>query len=128
MCLQGFLCLTIAFRYDIIPNCAGVPAKRKKLGSQNPLSVVSQENEAFLILTEMKTGPKVVGVKQTKRALNDGKVLRVFLAGDADPRVTEPVEALSAEQGVDVVKVPSMKELGSACGIAVGSAVAALLR
>ena len=53
---------------------------------------------------------------------------RVFLAGDADPRVTEPVEALSAEQGVDVVKVPSMKELGSACGIAVGSAVAALLR
>ena len=70
----------------------------------------------------------MVGVKQTKRALNDGKVLRVFLAGDADPRVTEPVEALSAEQGVDVVKVPSMKELGSACGIAVGSAVAALLR
>ena len=77
------------------------------------------------MLTELKTGPKVVGVKQTKRALNDGKVLRVFLAGDADPRVTEPVEA---EQGVDVVKVPSMKELGSACGIAVGSAVAALLR
>ena len=80
------------------------------------------------MLTELKTAPKVGGVKQTKRALNDGKVLRVFLAGDADPRVTEPVEALSAEQGVDVVKVPSMKELGSACGIAVGSAVAALLR
>ena len=52
------------------------------------------------MLTELKTGPKVVDVKQTKRALNDGKVLRVFLAGDADPRVTEPVEALSAEQGV----------------------------
>lgn len=80
------------------------------------------------MLTELKTGNKVVGVKQTKRALNDGKVLRIFLAEDADPRVTEPVEALSAEKGVEVVKIASMKDLGSACGIAVGSAVAALLK
>ena len=69
------------------------------------------------MLTELKQGSKVVGVKQTKRAVNDGKAARVFLAEDADPRVTAPVEALCAE----------MKELGSACGIAVPSAVAALL-
>ena len=45
------------------------------------------------MLTELKQGSKVVGVKQTKRAVNDGKAARVFLAEDADPRVTAPVEA-----------------------------------
>lgn len=80
------------------------------------------------MLSELKSGAKVVGVKQTKRALNDGKAGRVFLAQDADPRVTEPVEALCGEKGVSVEKTPSMKELGSACGIAVGAAVAALLK
>ena len=80
------------------------------------------------MLSELKSGTKVVGVKQTKRALNDGRAGRVFLAEDADPRVTEPVEALCAEKGVGVERVPSMKELGGACGIAVGSAVAALLK
>lgn len=79
------------------------------------------------MLSELKDGPKVVGVKQTQRALNDGNVRIVFLANDADPRVTEPVEALCKEKGVAVERVPCMRELGSACGIAVGSAVAALL-
>lgn len=50
------------------------------------------------MLTELKQGSKVVGVKQTKRAVNDGKAARVFLAEDADPRVTAPVEALCAEK------------------------------
>ena len=35
------------------------------------------------MLTELKQGSKVVGVKQTKRAVNDGKAARVFLAEDA---------------------------------------------
>lgn len=79
------------------------------------------------MLTELKQGSKVVGVKQTKRAVNDGKAARVFLAEDADPRVTAPVEALCAEKQIPVERVPQMKELGSACGIAVPSVVAALL-
>lgn len=80
------------------------------------------------MLEELKKQPKVVGVKQTKRALGDGKAVRVFLADDADPRVVEPVSAMCAERGVPVERVARMKDLGSACGIAVGSAVAALLR
>ena len=38
-----------------------------------------------------------------------------------------PVEELCREKGIAVEHVPSMKELGAACGIAVGSAVAALV-
>lgn len=77
------------------------------------------------MLTELATDAKVVGAKQTKRALESGKAKLVFLASDADPRVTGPIAALCAEKGVSVRTDCSMKELGTACGIAVGCAVAA---
>ena len=80
------------------------------------------------MLSELKAGAKVVGAKQTKRAVDGACALRVFLASDADPRVTEPVEALCSERGVPVEKGATMRELGAACGIAVGAAVAALVR
>ena len=51
----------------------------------------------------------------------------MFLAEDADPRVTEPVEDLCREQGVETETVPTMTALGAACGIAVRSAVAAIV-
>ena len=77
--------------------------------------------------SELDTSNKVVGAKQTKRALGDGRAKKIFLAADADPRVTEPLARLAQEAGVAVEEGPSMKELGAACGIAVGSAVAALV-
>lgn len=79
------------------------------------------------MLSELNTSSKVVGAKQTKRALGDGRATKVFLAADADPRVTEPLARLAQEAAVAVEEAPSMKELGAACGIAVGSAVAALV-
>lgn len=80
------------------------------------------------MITELNNANKVVGAKQVRRALNDGRAGKVFLAADADPRVTEPLAQLAAEKAVPVEELPSMKELGAACGISVGSAVAALLR
>ena len=79
------------------------------------------------MLSELKQGARVTGVKQTRRAIEDGRAARVFLAEDADPRVTGPVEELCREKDIPVERVSQMKELGSACGIAVPSAVAALL-
>ena len=79
------------------------------------------------MLSQLENSPKVVGAKQTRRALNEGKAKRVFLARNADPAVTAPMEALCAEHFVDIEWVDTMKQLGQACGIAVGSAVAALL-
>lgn len=77
------------------------------------------------MLAELKQKAKVAGVKQTKRAVQDGRAKCVYVAQDADPRVVEPVEALCAERSVPVERVPSMRELGAVCGIAVGCAVAA---
>ena len=79
------------------------------------------------MLSELKTNPKVVGVKQVRRALRAGNARYVFVALDADPQLTGPIRAQCAEQGVGVEESCSMKELGRACGITVDAAVAALL-
>ena len=80
------------------------------------------------MLSKLSESPKVVGAKQTRRALIGGKAVAVYLANDADPQVTDAVRNLCVEHDVPVFDVPSMKELGHACGIAVGAAVAALTR
>ena len=69
---------------------------------------------------------KVVGLKQVRRAVTAGSVNTVFLGCDADPRLTEPLEALCNEHGVGVVWDYTMAQLGKACGIAVGTAAAAV--
>lgn len=79
------------------------------------------------MLEELKNGTKVVGAKQTKRALNDGRALRVYYAADADPILWEPIIALCESKGVPTTEAAGMKELGAACSIAVGAAVAALV-
>ena len=77
------------------------------------------------MLTELSTASKVVGVKQVRRAVESGRALKVFLAQDAEGRVTAPITALCAEKGTPVETGGSMTDLGKACGISVGAAVAA---
>ena len=79
------------------------------------------------MLNELEHADKVVGVKQVRRALASGQAKRLYLARDADPQLTEPLERQAGEQGVDVAWAESMKALGRACGIAVGAAVAAVI-
>lgn len=77
---------------------------------------------------ELNGSNKVVGAKQVRRALKDGRAARLYMAMDADPRLLQPLVQEAVRQQVPVEQVPTMKELGAACGISVGSAVAALLR
>jgi len=79
------------------------------------------------MLTQLSQNQSVVGAKQVKRALEAGRAVKVFLADDADPRITGPIASACAGKGVETQAVPSMKELGAACGISVGAAVAALV-
>lgn len=80
------------------------------------------------MLQELKTAPKVTGAKQVGRALKAERVQRVYLAEDADPRITMPLEAMCQNGGIPVEPVATMADLGNACGISVGSAVAAVLK
>ena len=79
------------------------------------------------MLNELTCADKVVGVKQVRRALANGQAKRLYLAKDADPQLTQPLEHQGLEQGVEVVWAESMKALGRACGIAVGAAVCAVI-
>ena len=74
-------------------------------------------------------GPKrfVVGAKQLKKAVKAGRAKYVFLAENADPAVTEPLEHLCTANHIQITWVPSMTELGRCCGIEVGAAAAAVV-
>ena len=76
---------------------------------------------------ELMTSPKVVGAKQVRRALEKGSVARLYIAQDADPALLQPLVQKAVNSGIRVEQITSMKQLGEACGIAVGAAVAALL-
>ncbi len=78
--------------------------------------------------SELSGSNKVVGAKQAKRALRDGRAVRLFMAVDADPRLLQPLVQEAVNRQVPVCQVPTMKELGLACGIAVGAAVAVLTK
>jgi len=79
------------------------------------------------MLDDLKTQRKVVGIKQLRKSLKDGKVIRAFVAENADPRLTEPLAEECTRLGVELIFVPTMAELGKACGISVGAAAAGLL-
>lgn len=80
------------------------------------------------MLEDLKHVNKVVGIKQSEKAVASGAADYVYIADDAHERVTEPFKALCAEYGVSVRSAESMARLGSACGIDVGAAVVAILK
>jgi large subunit ribosomal protein L7A len=73
-------------------------------------------------------GKKVIGIKQSAKALNngDGKVL--YVAADAQSDLIKPVIDLAEGLKIEVRFVDTMKELGRLCGIDVGAAVTLLLK
>ncbi len=80
------------------------------------------------MLSKLRNSSKVIGLKQSKRAIIDGIACLCFLARDAEQRLTTPIETLCQEHGVEIVYVDTMRLLGDACGIEVGAAVAVLLK
>ena len=85
------------------------------------------EEEGTEMLEELKQGSKLVGAKQTRRALKDGRAKKLYMAKDADPRLLQPLVQEAVRTGVRVEQVDTMRELGEACVIAVGAAVAVLV-
>ena len=72
-------------------------------------------------------GQKVVGVKQTLKALKNGQGKVLYIAKDADSNITEPILKLAKVNSLQIIFVDTMKELGNLCDIDVASAAALLL-
>ncbi|MCC8168775.1 MAG: ribosomal L7Ae/L30e/S12e/Gadd45 family protein [Oscillospiraceae bacterium] len=80
------------------------------------------------MISESERARMQVGCKQAARALAEDKVLKVFLSGDSDKKISAPIEAAANEKNVDIFYVPTMKELGALCGIDVGASCAVILK
>ncbi len=80
------------------------------------------------MLSELQTAQKVVGVKQSRKAIRDGLAQKVVLAKDAEVRVIRPIRALCEERSVPVEEVETMAELGKAAEIDIGAAVVTVLK
>ena len=80
------------------------------------------------MISELASQEKVIGVKQSRKAIRDGRAARVYLACDADPAITDPVAESCAAAGVPVETDYTMAQLGQACRITVGASVVAVLR
>lgn len=80
------------------------------------------------MLSKLDNYTKVVGVKQVKRALNSNDIEAVFIAMDAENKITDEIAKICSDKHIQVIYVENMKELGDACGIDVNAATAALLK
>lgn len=69
----------------------------------------------------------IVGAKQIRKALTKGTAQKVFLAENADPVITEPLEAMCLANHIPCHWIGNMLDLGCACGIDVGATAAAVI-
>ncbi len=76
----------------------------------------------------LKTAQKVVGIKQSARAVKEGNALTAYIAQDADRHVVQQLEDLCEEKCVKIIRVDTMEELGEICGIEVKAASAVVLK
>ena len=76
---------------------------------------------------ELQTQNKVVGFKQSIKAVEGGKAVKAFLAQNADSQMVSSMEQLCKNKNIPVEYVPTMSELGKACGINIGAAAAVIL-
>ena len=79
------------------------------------------------MITELASQEKVIGVKQSRRAIREGRAKRVYLAVDADPAITDPVAESCHEAGIPVETGHTMAQLGQICRITVGASVVAVI-
>lgn len=76
----------------------------------------------------LKTAKKVIGIKQVTKAVEKDLASIVYVAQDADIRVTQPLKELCSRKKVNLEVVPSKADLGKACAIEVSAAAVAVLR
>lgn len=74
-----------------------------------------------------KARRKVVGSKQTLKAVDRNQAKVVYVAKNAERQVVDPIIQACSNKSVPVIYVESMQVLGKACGIEVGCAATAIL-
>lgn len=72
---------------------------------------------------------KIVGLKQTVRAIQQEKIKEVFIASDAEDHVVRKITDSCREKGIPLIPANlSQKEIGRLCKIEVGAAIVGILK
>jgi len=79
-------------------------------------------------LQELKKSRKVIGARQSLRALKSGIVKRAIIAYDADERIVDGIKQLCMQKNISIEYVDTMKQLGKECNIEVGTSVVCILK
>lgn len=80
-------------------------------------------------LEQLKTArARVIGTKQTAKAVEKGQATLVYIARDAEEFVIRDVLRACRERNIETLYVETMAALGKACGIEVGAATAAIIK
>ena len=74
----------------------------------------------------LKRADKAIGVKQATKIIERDSAGKVYLAHDAEPRVTNSLRAMCVAKNLPLDDSMTMIELGRACGIEVGAAAVAV--
>lgn len=76
-----------------------------------------------------ETHNKVIGLKQTLRAIQQDKISRVFIASDIEEHITRKIKDLCEAKNIPIIALNiTQKELGRLCQIEVGASVVAIPR
>jgi len=78
------------------------------------------------LLKTISESEKVVGTKQVLKSIEGKTVKCVIVADNADGFIKNSVTASCRENGIEIISVPSKKELGRISGIDVPAAVVGL--
>jgi Ribosomal protein HS6-type (S12/L30/L7a) len=84
--------------------------------------------EGRLVLELLKSGNKAIGIKQSLKVVEADNAKIVYIAKDADDKITGSLRELCDSKAVEIVYVDTMKQLGKACGIEVGASAVCLLK
>lgn len=74
-----------------------------------------------------KARKRVVGSKQTLKAVDRNQAKVVYVARNAERHVMDPIVQACSGKSVPVIFVENMQVLGKACGIEVGCAATAVI-
>ncbi len=80
------------------------------------------------MLDALKNGSKAIGIKQTLKAVENDTAKVVFIAMDADEKITGSLKELCLSNDIALEYVDTMKQLGKAVGIEVGASAVCLLK
>ncbi len=79
------------------------------------------------MLEILKGSNKAIGIKQTLKAVENKTAIKVFIAKDADEKITGSLRELCLANAIEIVYVDTMKQLGKAVGIEVGASTVCIL-